>query len=826
MDAVKRLRLTVQGAVQGVGFRPFVYQLAQSLELTGWVNNSAQGVSIEVEGSADRLEQFLTRFPAEKPPLSSIQSLESVWLEPGGHQTFEIRPSVAGERTALVLPDVATCADCLQEIQDPTNRRYRYPFTNCTHCGPRYSLIEALPYDRANTSMKIFPMCADCQAEYENPLDRRFHAQPNACQNCGPQVALWDGNGQELVSSRDAIAATATAIHQGQIVAVKGLGGFHLMVDARNDRAVQTLRQRKRRPDKPFALMYPDLAQVQADCQVSPLEAELLRSREAPIVLLRKRKEVQTAIAPVVAPGNPYLGAMLPYTPLHHLLLAELDCAIVATSGNLANEPICTDEQEALERLQGIADCFLVHNRPIVRPIDDSVVRIMAGSATLLRRARGYAPLPVAKLPAERARQMPILAVGAHLKNAIALGLKQQIFLSQHIGDLGTPQAAAAFEQTRDSLQQLYDFHPQTITCDAHPDYLSSQYARASTLPCITVQHHQAHVLASLVEHHLWDVPVLGVAWDGTGYGLDGTIWGGEWFRVDPSQSGLPQLERVACWRPFPLPGGDRAAKEPRRVALGWLYAGLGEDLFADPRCQSWLQQAFSPQEQRLLAKSLAQAINAPLTSSVGRLFDATAAIAGLCQIASFEAQAAMQLEFAATEIETEDAYPFGIRNSEFGIRNSDSFPSPYHPIAPSSLGKHTGLPLTHHPIISGQTHGFAPTPSHPIPHTPHPTPQIILDWQPLLLALLEDLQQDCPIDRIAAKFHNALIDAIAAIAQKMEVECVVLTGGCFQNRLLAEEAMQRLQALGFQPYLPRLVPPNDGGIACGQAAAALLASE
>ena len=513
-----RLKLTVRGAVQGVGFRPFIYRLATGAGLTGWVNNSAQGVFIEVEGPRTTLEEFLLRLESEKPPRSSVQSLEASWLDPIGYTGFEIRESEAGgAKTALVLPDIATCPDCLGEIFDPLNRRYGYPFTNCTNCGPRFSIIESLPYDRANTSMKGFTMCPQCQAEYNDPLDRRFHAQPNACPICGPRLELWDRKGKPLPapakgaqpsgcssapSSRarpqsppassvqstllqpkgcapvvpgqpraseaicGALAAAAEAIRQGQLVAVKGLGGFHLMVAAHNDEAVRRLRELKHREEKPFALMFPSLASIKAVCEVSPLEERLLRSPEAPIVLLRRRKDSalrtpHSALSASLAPGNPNLGVLLPYTPLHHLLMSALGFPVVATSGNLSDEPICTDEHEALERLGGIADLFLVHNRPIVRHVDDSIARVMMGRELVLRRARGYAPLPI-QLPSAichlpSAVGNSVLAVGAHLKNTVALSVGPQVFISQHIGDLETAQSFDAFRRVITDFQNLYE---------------------------------------------------------------------------------------------------------------------------------------------------------------------------------------------------------------------------------------------------------------------------------------------------------------------------------------------------------------------------------
>jgi hydrogenase maturation protein HypF len=763
MPNLSRLCITVRGAVQGVGFRPFIYRLATEIKLNGWVNNSAQGVFIEVEGTPEQLETFLLRLEREKPAISFIQSLESTWLEPVGFTEFEIRPSVAGAKTAVVLPDIATCPDCLQEIFDSQNRRYRYPFTNCTNCGPRYTIIRGLPYDRANTSMQGFQMCPDCQAEYNNPLNRRFHAQPNACPNCGPQVEFWTELDTVLARGDRALETAISQVNRGQILAVKGLGGFHLMVDAGNSAAVRHLRDCKRREEKPFAVMYPSLEQVRQECQVTAIEERLLRSPECPIVLLRRLSNLDTNIAPEVAPDNPYLGVMLPYTPLHHLLLAGLGKPVVATSGNLSDEPICIDEQEAGDRLKDIADGFLVHNRPIVRAVDDSVVRVVAGREMVMRRARGYAPLPISLkvTPDSPPSPPPILAVGAHLKSTVAIGVFPQIFVSQHIGDLETPQAFQAFQEATASLQQLYEATPQVVARDAHPDYRSTRFAEGLGLPQMEVQHHYAHVLACMAENQLLEETVLGVAWDGTGYGLDGTIWGGEFLRVSPQS-----WDRVAHFRTFPLLGGDKAVKEPRRVALGLLYEVWGSRLFTPEMSQQCphILEAFTPLELTLLGSMLEKQINTPVTSSVGRLFDGVAAIAGLKYQISFEGQAATALEFALEGWMTQESYPLPLQTAE----------------------------------------GLA-----------------IADWEPTILAILTDVGDRLPIGIISAKFHNTLVDSILAVAQWVGEERIVMTGGCFQNAYLTEQVIRRLKLKGFRPYWHQRIPPNDGGIALGQVVAA-----
>ncbi len=638
--------MTIRGAVQGVGFRPFIYRLATEMHLYGWVSNSAQGVFLEVEGSESVLRDFLLRVGRDKPAISFIQSLESSFLDAVGFTSFEIRPSVQGEKTALVLPDIATCPDCLREITDPSNSRYHYPFTNCTNCGPRFTIIESLPYDRPSTTMKSFAMCPACEQEYRNPLDRRFHAQPNACPVCGPHIELWDVSGSTLAKHHDALVKATGAIRQGRIVAVKGLGGFHLLADARNAATVRLLRQRKRREEKPFAVMLSSIPAIRAICHLDALEERLLRSPEAPIVLL-KRREIGNAVAASIAPGNPYLGVMLPYTPLHHLLMAELHFPVIATSGNLSDEPICTDEKEALQRLGGLSDLFLVHNRPIVRHVDDSIARIVLGRELVLRRARGYAPLPL-YLGGDVA---PVLAVGAHQKSTVAISVGPQLFISQHIGDLETPQAYDAFEKVIRSFEELYEFSAAKVACDLHPDYTSSEYARRTGKPVVGVQHQYAHVLACMAENAI-SAPVLGIAWDGSGYGPDGTIWGGEFLAINETD-----FTRAAHLRSFRLPGSEKAVKEPRRIALGLLYELLGNVVWERESLAP--VREFSVGERRVLRSMLERGLNSPVTTSAGRLFDAVASIIDLRQTVGFEGQAAMQLEFLAANVECDDGYEF-----------------------------------------------------------------------------------------------------------------------------------------------------------------------
>lgn len=757
-SAVQRLRMVIRGAVQGVGFRPFVFRLASQLELAGWVSNTAAGVFLEVEGEPERLREFQLRVEREKPAIACIQSLESSFLDPLGFSHFEIRESSAGEKTVVVLPDIATCPACLGDIFDPKNRRYRYPFTNCTNCGPRFTIIEALPYDRPATTMKKFAMCPDCEREYRDPANRRFHAQPNACPQCGPKLEFWDWNGTPVGERDEALQAAATAIRSGQIVAMKGIGGFHLLADARDDAAIKTLRERKHREEKPFAVMYPRLFSVRCDCEVNEAEERLLGSPESPIVLLQRKPHSRSGLSRLVAPHNPCIGAILPYTPLHHLLLEALDFPVVATSGNLSDEPICIDEREAIERLHGIADCFLVHNRPIVRHADDSIVRVVAGRELVLRRARGFAPLPVfcqRELP-------PVLAVGAHQKNTIAASVRTQIFVSQHIGDLETQEAYSAFDRVIGSFKKLYEFSPRAIACDLHPNYMSTEYAHRAGVATVEVQHHYAHVLACMAENEL-EPPVLGISWDGSGYGTDGTVWGGEFLWVNERG-----FERAAHLRTFGLPGSEKAVKEPRRSALGALHELFGEDVTRENGLPTL--RAFTPTELKSIAGMLEHGLNCPRTSSAGRLFDAVASLLDVRQTVRFEGQAAMELEALASGIETDEQYA----------------------LKTTRMGR-----------------------------------PIVLDWGPMIAGIRTDVHYGVAPAVIARKFHNTLVAMMLYAAKQVfadrngEEQRIALTGGCFQNKLLTELAIRRLTNAGYRVYWHQRLPPNDGGISVGQIMAA-----
>ncbi|HTR80512.1 MAG TPA: carbamoyltransferase HypF, partial [Bacteroidota bacterium] len=750
-----RIHIAIRGAVQGVGFRPFIYRLAKTLRLTGWVANTSSGVLIDAEGEREMLDAFLLRIDKEKPALSSIQSLEPTWLDAVGYTDFGIRESDrSGDTSAIILPDAATCPECLKEIFDPTNRRYRYPFTNCTHCGPRFSIIESLPYDRPNTSMKKFTMCPQCKKEYEDPDNRRFHAQPNACPECGPQLELWNPGGDVLATRNDALLIAARAIREGSIVAVKGIGGYQLIVDAQNEHAVVELRRRKRRDEKPFALMFSTVEEIMPYCNVSPKEERLLHSPESPIVLLGRRNENPApAIARSVALHNPNFGVMLPYSPLHHLLMREIGRPVVATSGNLSEEPICIDEHEALSRLRRIADLFLVHNRPIVRHVDDSVARIALGRELVLRRARGYAPLPI--VIKENSGE-PIVALGAHLKNTIALAKGENVFVSQHIGDLSTDESMNAFRKVNDDFRKLYNASPTVTVTDLHPDYQSTQYAENVAGTKIAVQHHYAHVASCMAENQL-EGRVLGVSWDGTGYGDDGTIWGGEFLLTNESS-----FDRVAHLRRFRLPGGEKAIREPRRAAIGALFEIFDDSVF--PQNHVHPINSLPATESLLLQQMLIKKINCPFTSSAGRLFDAVASITGVCHTLKFEGQAAMELEWAIGGTQTDATY-------EYAIPDGD--------------------------------------------------PPLVIDWGLMLLEILSDAQDRVPTSLISAKFHNTLAQIIVEVAKKIGEHRVVLSGGCFQNEYLLEETVRRLVSEKFSPYWHQRVPPNDGGIALGQIYAA-----
>jgi len=644
----ERLLITLRGAVQGVGFRPTVYRLATGLRLDGWVRNTGEGLEIEVEGTSEVIDRFLLQLNTGRPRAAVVSTQEILRVAPSGAIGFEILPSdesgnLMGAKSAAVLPDLATCEECLGEIFDPANRRYLYPFTNCTLCGPRYTILLGIPYDRPNTTMRNFELCVSCRREYDSHGNRRFHAQPNACSKCGPNLRVF------LASARDnenqsPFALASQALARGEIVAMKGVGGFHLMVDARNSDAVKRLRERKHREAKPFAMLMPSIECARSYCDLNPAEEELLQASAAPIVLLQQ-KDIHD-LAPEVAQSSSAFGIMLPSSPMQHLLMAEFPFPIVATSGNRTGEPIAIHNEEALLRLHDIADLFLLHDRPIERPCDDSVVRVLTSSRTstpqMLRRARGYAPLPISTAT----ELTPVLAVGGHLKNTVAIAIGKQVFLSQHIGDLDSLETRDAFQNAIDDLCRLYRFKPEAIVCDLHPDYASTMWAHSRArqlgIPVVQVQHHHAHLASCAAENRLIG-DYLGVAWDGAGLGEDGTIWGGEFFLA--SDDGF---DRIAYLRPFSLPGGEAAMRDCSRPAasLLWEIFGVNQPNALVPR----------PHGMRSIAM-LEAGVSAPRSSSIGRLFDAMAYLSGAAELNLFEGHAAMCLEGAIGRTQTDLSY-------------------------------------------------------------------------------------------------------------------------------------------------------------------------
>ncbi len=752
-EALTAKRVRVCGIVQGVGFRPFIFQLAEERHLHGHVANTSSGVDIHVEGEPSQIEAFIDAISAQAPPLAQITTIESRRVAPGPCSEFKIIPSRQEEgRSTLISPDVSICADCLNELRDPQDRRFGYPFINCTNCGPRYTIIDDVPYDRPKTSMRHFRMCPACQTEYDNPRDRRFHAQPNACDDCGPHVAL-EVPGGDVRQGAEAVTATARLLADGKIVAIKGLGGYHLAVDATNDAAVARLRRRKQREEKPLALMAPDLETIRTFAHLDADEVEVLASPQRPIVLLRKRRP--NTIAPAVSPRNAWFGVMLPYAPLHYVLLAHGFTALVMTSGNLSEEPIAIANGDARERLAPIADALLVHDREILLRCDDSIVRKTDGVTRFLRRARGFVPVPVFL----RRRQPSVLACGAELKNTVCLLKENRAFVSQHIGDLENLATYAFFQATIDHLQRILDITPEILACDMHPDYLSTRYARERDgLPLVQVQHHHAHVVSTMAENHL-EGQVIGLAFDGTGYGPDGTVWGGE---VLIAEAGA--YERAAYLTPVPMPGSAAAIKEPWRMAVSYL-AHTFDDRFYD------LDIPFLATVERRRAEVLVtmgrQGLNAPLTSSLGRLFDGIAALIGLRHQVAFEGQAAMELEMT---IAAEDAglYDYGWKTVDASRR---------------------------------------------------------IEIAPIIEGVVADLARGVSGARISRRFHATLSALFTALCDELRsqtgIDRVALSGGVFQNAVFSTELARRLEQSGFRVYTQRLVPANDGGLSLGQAVAA-----
>jgi hydrogenase maturation protein HypF len=647
---IKRILISIRGAVQGVGFRPFIYRIAHELNLTGYVKNSSRGVTIEAEGEKEILQTFLLKIENEKPERSFINSLEFSYLDLKSYNGFIIGESEVFENgDTLILPDIAVCNDCVDELFDPANRRYHYPFINCTNCGPRYSIIESLPYDRCNTTMKYFAMCDQCRDEYENPFDRRFHAQPIACPRCGPRIKLLDKNLKEISSGYSALLLLAELLEFGKIIALKGLGGYQLIANAVKDEPVLQLRERKHRDRKPFALMFPDLISAENSAEISELEKRLLISPESPVVLLKKKKLAHNTFSDQVAPGNPYIGIMLPYTPLHHLLMRLINHPVIATSGNLSEEPMCIHEDEAFKRLGGIADYFLVHNRGIIRPVDDSVARLLNDGEMIIRRARGYAPLPVHLGFQSKAS---VIALGGQLKNTISVLKGDNVFVSQHIGDLENAETENVYRQTVNDITRIYNIEPDYVAHDLHPRYTTTRIAKSIGENTIAVQHHHAHAASCYYENQLHGTS-LAVCWDGTGYGTDNTIWGGEFFLYDGND-----FNRIAKLRDFRIQGNDKAVKEPLRPAAGVLYSMYFERAFNKIQ---FFPVKYDLEELKIQFQLLDQKINCFTTTSAGRLFDAVAYLLKICYKSGFEGEAAMNLEFLADENE-KGTYPFEIR--------------------------------------------------------------------------------------------------------------------------------------------------------------------
>ncbi len=762
-DQRERIQLTIRGTVQGIGFRPFVFRLAQELSLGGWIANTTQGTLLELEGTQNHLRAFQKRITTKLPLSGNIHAMSSSSIPVIGEQSFSIRPSQWDDQTqSAIVPDQATCQKCLEDINNPQSPRYRYPFTTCAQCGPRFSIALHLPYDRSHTTMHQFALCNECQGEYDDPSDRRFHAETIACPSCGPQVEFWNHEGNLLAQREEALHAASDIVRQGDILAVKGLGGFQLWVNAESSEAVQRLRRRKHRPTKPLAVLFPSLAFLEQHCFVSPEETALVASPAAPIVLVKKR--TPSTLAWDVSPNNPYVGAMLPCTPIHHLLMNDLLIPVIATSGNGSEEPLVIDEQDAVHRLHGIADAFLVHNRPIVRPVDDSVVQVVNDKCLVHRRARGYVPTPISvKSGFDAAHGFPpILGVGGHLKNTVAVTTGDQIIVSQHIGDLSTPETSTQFEQTISDMLALFHLTPRAIACDSHPDYRSTRFAhqfgKQHNIPVMPIQHHHSHIAACMAEHNLKS-PVLGVAWDGAGFGLDATMWGGEFLLCDDAE-----FKRLAHLRPFRLPGGEVCMQEPRRVALALLYEVFGENVF------EWdlpPLQSLGHHMTRSLVALLDKDVNCPITTSIGRLFDGVSSLLGLSQMASFEGEAAMALEFLA-ESEMEKTQP-----------------SSFHLSLESTLGSEEIW---------------------------------IANWRPLIHQLVCDISDQKTLSVIALGFHQALAILIADVAEHIQCPQIVLCGGVFQNAVLLKLSEAELKKRGFAVYTPQLFGTNDGGLSLGQA--------
>jgi hydrogenase maturation protein HypF len=750
MATFRRERIHVNGIVQGVGFRPFVYRLAHECKLGGYVNNASDGVLIEVEGAPEALEEFHTRFRREAPPLSRIVDFKIEEIPACGDTLFSITASRHDALPAtLIAPDVAICDDCRRELFERQDRRYRYSFINCTNCGPRYTIVHGIPYDRANTSMRVFPMCSACEREYHDPANRRFHAQPNACPACGPQLTLLNQQGQKI-ENEDPLEAAVSLLRAGKILAVRGLGGFHLAVEAHNETAIQELRRRKGRVEKPFAMMAPDIASIEKFCLVSTEERELLLQHTRPIVLLRARPDHKLAAS--VAPNNQYFGFMLPYTPLHELLLHDNFDALVMTSGNFSEEPIAIGNEEAIERLASLADYFLLHNREILQRCDDSIVRVAAGESRMIRRSRGYVPAPVFLASPLRKR---ILACGGELKNTVALARDKTIFLSQHIGDLDNPAALAFFENSIAHLQRILEITPELIAHDLHPEYLSTKWAlQQKHVALVGVQHHHAHLVSVMAENDV-DEKTIGIILDGTGYGADGTIWGGEVLIGEAHD-----FERFAWLQPVALPGGAAAIHQPWRMAISYLYAAYGNKLF---ELDLPFMRRHRKNDVEIILQMIERRLNSPLTSSCGRLFDAISALLDVRQEVNYEAQAAIELEMIADENHPE-VYSEALTKQQLEG------------------------PISIMPLIKS----------------------IVEDVQ-------AKVPRARLAARFHRTLIELFVQAARQAKKITGINRIGLSGGVYQNAFFFSNMLRRLQEEGFEVLAHRQVPANDGGLALGQ---------
>jgi hydrogenase maturation protein HypF len=737
VSQIQAREINIFGIVQGVGFRPFVFNIAQKYNLNGVVYNNSSGLYIEVEGKEEDIEAFIKEIKENPPSLAVIDEIKVKEKNVKGYTTFKILKSKEDEGFVPISPDMGVCEDCLRELKDPKDRRYRYPFINCTNCGPRFSIVEDIPYDRSRTSMKVFPMCEKCSKEYHDPHDRRFHAQPVACFDCGPTLSFVGGECLD-----DEIKCVAKALREGKIVAIKGIGGFHLAVNALDDEAVAKLRARKKRYGKPFALMMRDIEEVKKYCIVSPAEEKLLLSQRRPIVLLKKKGE---NLARGIADNIDTLGVMLPYAPIHYLLMEEIDFPIVMTSGNVSEEPICRDNEEALEKLKGIADVFLLNNRNIVNRIDDSVTSFNAGSERMIRRARGYAPQPILL---KKEAKIPVLAAGGFYKNTFCMTKGRYAFISHHIGDLDNEKAFNYYLEQIERYKKLFRVEPEVVAHDMHPGYLSTQYAQSLGLYKVAVQHHHAHIASCMAEYGL-DEKVIGIAYDGTGYGTDGNIWGAEILVCD-----LKEFERLAHLKYKPLPGNELAIKKIYRVALGFIFDNI--NFYKD------FVEKVDREEFDIILKQIDKKINTAYVSSMGRFFDAVAALIGLRGEVLFEGQAAMELE--SLIVKNEGHYYYEILKED----------------------------------------GY------------------VVDPEPILRQIYEDYTKGLDKRIISTKFHNTIVnftyDLANLIRKETGINKVVLSGGSFQNRFLLERLMEKLSLSGFEVYSNSKIPCNDGGLSLGQA--------